>query len=458
MSHNSKQLLNACRQFSKKHGMLEHGDKIVVGVSGGADSVCLLHVLFSLKEKYDLSLVAVHVNHGIRGDEALADAAFTKEFCEKLNVPFRLFQYDCPTIAKKSGEGLEACGRRLRYDTFERVCNELGFNKIATAHNANDNAETVLFNISRGTSLKGAGIPPVRGAVIRPLLFAGRDDIEAYCAENSLDFVTDSTNLSNDYSRNRIRHLVLPELQKLNGGAVGAFSRFSESALMCADFVEKSANAALDRARTGEHSFDRKYLLTLHDAVLYALISSVAKEFCGTALDYSKISAVAGVIKNGGRLQLFGQYFCFADGDGFFLETRSVKCDVKEPPQSVPVLNVPFCADFGEYFVSVKKYTNNSKKINQIVLANLIDCDKIIGTPVLRTRREGDVFSLPKRNVSKSLKKLFNEAKIPPEKRALVPVISDDRGIVWIHGFGVCARCRVTPNTVNFYIAEGEEL
>lgn len=458
MSLNSKQFLEECRRFLNKHKMLSLGDKIVVGVSGGADSVCLLHTLCSLREEYGLSLIAVHINHGIRGDEALFDSEFTKKLCERLSVEYRLFEYDCPAVSKVTGEGLEACGRRLRYNAFERVCEESGFNKIATAHNANDNAETVLFNISRGTSLRGAGIPPVRGNIIRPILFSSRSDIENYCRENSLEFVTDSTNLSDDYSRNRIRHLVLPELKKLNSGAVGAFSRFSESAFMCADFVESAAKEATEKARTGDNTYSREILLSLHDAVLYALIASVTKDFCNSSLDYSKISAVAEVIKIGGKVQLFGDYFCFSKGDVFSLEIYTAENEVELSFRSLPISEVPFGANFGKYFVSVKKYTNNSKKVNQIVLANLIDCDKIIGTPMLRTRLEGDVFSLPKRNVSKSLKKLFNEAKIPPEKRAFVPIISDDSGIVWIYGFGSSSRCRATPDTVNFYIAEGEEL
>ena len=192
--------------------------------------------------------------------------------------------------------------------------------------------------------------------------------------------------------------------------------------------------------------------------MLYALIASVTKDFCNSSLDYSKISAVAEVIKIGGKVQLFGDYFCFSKGDVFSLEIYTAENEDELSFRSLPISEVPFGANFGKYFVSVKKYTNNSKKVNQIVLANLIDCDKIIGTPMLRTRLEGDVFSLPKRNVSKSLKKLFNEAKIPPEKRAFVPIISDDSGIVWIYGFGSSSRCRATPDTVNFYIAEGEEL
>lgn len=209
--------------------MLSYGDKIVVGLSGGADSVCLTHALVSLRDSLSLEVEAVHVNHGIRGEEALRDEKFCSDFCKSLGIKLTVFRFDIPLECKKTGESEEECGRRKRYECFKNTAGENA--KIATAHNLNDSAETVLLNIVRGTGCKGlCGIPPIRGNIIRPLIMTSRDDIELYCKENSLDFVTDSTNLQNEYKRNVIRNVVFPTLQKMNPSVLSAFSRLTENA------------------------------------------------------------------------------------------------------------------------------------------------------------------------------------------------------------------------------------
>ena len=210
----------------KKYNMLENCDRIVVGLSGGADSVCLLSVLNSLKAEYGFSLIAAHINHGIRGAEAQRDEESCKKLCEKLNVPLEILHADIPKLSKQQGIGEEECGRIVRYDFFRSLAGKRG--KIATAHNLNDNAETLLLNLVRGAGSKGAcGIPPVRDNIIRPLIETDRESIEKYCQENNLQYVTDSTNLECEYSRNKIRIKVLPTLCEINQNAVGALSGFS---------------------------------------------------------------------------------------------------------------------------------------------------------------------------------------------------------------------------------------
>mgnify|MGYP003295377788 CR=1 FL=1 len=210
-----------------------------------SDNFCISDTQNVLKNEYNLNLVASHINHGIRGEEAERDALFSKTFSESLGVNFKMIKVDCIGEAKKTGETVEETGRRLRYEFWDSLCEDKN-TVIATAHNSNDNAETVIFNITRGSALSGAkGIPPKRDNIIRPLILCTREEIEGYCKENNLSFVTDSTNLTVDYTRNRIRHNILPELEKVNSGVVEAFTRFSESVRIDDNYLEFVAENAL---------------------------------------------------------------------------------------------------------------------------------------------------------------------------------------------------------------------
>lgn len=458
MNRNTELFLKRCRSFCEEYSMLNSGDTVIVGLSGGADSICLLHTLYFLKNELSLRIIAVHINHGIRGDEAKSDAEFSKKICEKLGVDFVLYEYNCPEISKKTGEGLEECGRRLRYEAFFEVLKKYDAQKIATAHNADDNAETVIFNITRGSALKGAsGIPPVRGNIIRPILFATRKEIEAFCKDNSLEFVTDSTNLSDDYTRNKIRHRVLPELMSLNPSYIEAFGRFSRASALTADYISLEAREAIKKVRTVDNKYKREPLLKLHPALLNEVFFLLVEDFTGISPSYSRLKEIVSTVKTGGKIQLYSDCFLSADENNIcFFKKRSDE-NIKALNE-IQLNTYSFNGEYGKFAVKIEKYTNSSKKVNRLVLDNLIDCDKIVGIPVLRTRKEGDTFSFTKRKVTKSLKKLFNEAKIPPEERAYIPLISDDRGVVWIQGFGTNARCKPTAESENLIIAEGEKL
>ena len=206
-------ILKAIEQFS----LIRKGDRVTVALSGGADSMSLLYALNSLKNELGISLFAAHLNHMIRGDEALRDEQFVKAECEKLGVKLFCERANIPEIAQKNGESLELCARKVRYTFLERVSNG---GLVATAHTASDNLETMLFNLARGTAIDGlCGIPPKRDIYIRPLIFVTRDDVEKYCKQESVPFVTDSTNLSDDYTRNKIRHKIIPVLKEINQNA-----------------------------------------------------------------------------------------------------------------------------------------------------------------------------------------------------------------------------------------------
>ena len=424
----------------KRYNMLENCDRIVVGLSGGADSVCLLSVLNSLKAEYGFSLVAAHINHGIRGAEAQRDEESCKRLCESLNVPLEILHADIPTLSKQQGIGEEECGRIVRYDFFRSLAGKRG--KIATAHNLNDNAETLLLNLVRGAGSKGAcGIPPVRDNIIRPLIETDRESIEKYCEENELQYVTDSTNLECEYSRNKIRIKVLPTLCEINENAVGALSGFASRMREQEAFLESVVN--------------EKYAQCVKNSVLYEA------EF--SALDIFLKKRIAGrflsELSHGEVETKHIDDFLRFVGSGKTLVTASATEIVsrdgkifKKPEQAEQFsvdfslddkkVNLPFCE------INIEEYdTKDLQNLNKDMLDNLIDCDKISNTLILRSRKDGDKFTFSKRRVTKTIKKLFNEDKIPPEVRNRMIILDSDGEIVWLRGYGTNKKFRIGADT-----------
>ena len=424
----------------KRYNMLENCDRIVVGLSGGADSVCLLSVLNSLKDEYGFSLVAAHINHGIRGAEAQRDEESCKRLCESLNVPLEILHADIPTLSKQQGIGEEECGRIVRYDFFRSLAGERG--KIATAHNLNDNAETLLLNLVRGAGSKGAcGIPPVRDNIIRPLIETDRKSIERYCEENELQYVTDSTNLECEYSRNKIRIKVLPTLCEINQNAIGALSGFASRMREQEAFLESVVN--------------EKYALCVKDSVLYEAEFSALDIFLKKRIAGRFLSELSHGEVEAKHIDDFLRFV----GSGKALVTASATEIVsrdgkifKKPEQAEQfsvdfslddkAVNLPFCE------ISIEKYDiKDLQNLNKDILDNLIDCDKISNTLILRSRKDGDKFTFSKRRVTKTVKKLFNEDKIPPEVRNRMVILDSDGEVVWLSGYGTNKKFRIGADT-----------
>ncbi|MDI3312535.1 MAG: tRNA lysidine(34) synthetase TilS, partial [Thermoanaerobacterium sp.] len=208
-------MIDSFEKTIKEYKMIEKGDKIVIGVSGGPDSICLLNLLLEMKEKYELKLYVVHVNHMLRGADADSDALFVKNVCKGINIPFFLFKEDVRKYAEEKGLSEEAAGREIRYNAFSEVLKKVGGDKIAIAHNKNDVAETILLNILRGAGTAGlVGIKPVNGYIIRPLIRTTRDEILDYLTSKDLGYVIDATNKEDVYRRNRIRLKLIPFIEE----------------------------------------------------------------------------------------------------------------------------------------------------------------------------------------------------------------------------------------------------
>ena len=245
-------------QYIEQYQMIGRGDRIVTGVSGGADSVCLLFVLCELRKKLGFEVIVCHVNHQLRAEAAEQDEAYVKELCRKLDVPCRIFHENVELIAKNGKKSLEEAGRIVRSNAFETVCRESGANKIATAHHKNDNAETVLLNLARGSGLQGmCGIRPVYGNRIRPLLCLTRKEIEEWLEEEQISYCTDETNEEDEYTRNRIRHKILPVMeQEINRQTVEHINRLSLQAEEIWEYLNLQTDAAAHFIPSGRNVWE----------------------------------------------------------------------------------------------------------------------------------------------------------------------------------------------------------
>ena len=224
----------------EKHKMLNGVRSVAVGLSGGADSMCLINVLLELKSRYNIVIKAVHINHNIRGNEAERDECFVREFCNKMGIELLSFNFDIPSLSKKYNISEEECGRNIRYDCFAKADCDV----VATAHTLSDSVETVVFNLLRGTGSKGLkGIPAKRYPnIIRPLIDCTREEIETYCRNNDISFITDSSNLTDIYKRNYIRHNIIPAFSEINKSALRSIAKTSEIIEEESDFIDGQAS------------------------------------------------------------------------------------------------------------------------------------------------------------------------------------------------------------------------
>jgi len=420
--------------FVSPHKLTETNtsDAILLGFSGGADSSALLHMLSIYSKEIGCKLYAAHINHGIRGEEADRDESFCIETAKKYGVEIFVLKADVPHIAKKSGDSIETAARKVRYGFFEELMKKLSIPLLATAHNANDNLETVLFNLSRGTGLDGlCGIPESReingGCIVRPILKMSRKEILEYCDKNSLPFVTDSTNTDTDYTRNKIRAEIIPSLLSINGAAVKNASRAKEN--LCADsqYLWHEADAFLK-----EHFKDgRTSLKALQKAPSPIFNRAVMKAYSeisnGISLDSIHLESIRKLVIKGeahSSVDLPNSIEAAIE-DGLLFRKKAETVQIE--PYDVEISH-------GDNYISQTNCEiiigNSQRKINVYKKSILlyIDFDKIKGVLRVRDRRAGD--RIIENGMHKSLKKLACDRKVPLELRSRIPVIYDDEGIV----------------------------
>ncbi len=425
--------------FIAENHLITSGDSVIVALSGGADSVTLLYLLTSIKELYDLKIYAAHFNHLIRGEEAQCDADFVKDLCREWDIELFYEQADVPAVAEETGESVELCGRRLRYAFFERLCNDHGA-KVATAHTLSDNTETVLMNLVRGAGIAGLkGIPVIRGNIIRPLLCFERAEIERCCEEHHLRYVTDSTNLETVYTRNKIRLEALPALRELNPSLDTSIERTARLMRDADDYLNKISTEELKACKT-TYGYRCEKLLSLDKAVLsYALKNILDEE--EAPYEFCHIELLCEAMNSGGSVDL-GRGFRAVCAQGILRITH-------DKEQTEDEFCIPFPGEFAT-LIDIEELSarqdQNDKKIHKLFLNDCIRCDIITENTVIRHRREGDTFTDPRRGVTKSLKKLFNELKIPRERRNTVLVIADGSRVLYLgEGIGPSKEAQVDP-------------
>jgi len=438
--------LEKIENYIRQYHMIEKGDRIVIGVSGGADSVCLLMALCSLQEKLGFQVLVCHVNHELRGEEAAQDEAYVEMLCHKMQVPFFAFHENVELIAKKRKESLEEAGRYVRRQAFEQLCKEQGGTKIATAHHSNDNAETMLLNMARGTGLRGlCGI--------------------RYCV--------DETNQEDEYTRNRIRHHVIPTLEEqVNTRTVEHFVKLSEQAEEIYEYLEKQTDQAWNicaKQTDGLQSRKEIFLKAeemkhLDPVIKKLLIQRSVSEVAGAQKDIESrhILAVLQLFERQTGRQIDLPYSVTAKRmyEGVLLtkgdkKVTSVHQEEKRKEESnfvlqlqipgetqIPGTNLKICCT-----ISGENEKNSAKEIPQKSYTKCFDYDIIKSSLCVRYRRPGDYFTIDGEGKKKKLKSYFIDEKIPQEERDRQLLIAEESHIVWIPGRRMSSYYQVGDQT-----------
>lgn len=469
------------KEFIEREKLIRSGDRILLGLSGGADSVCLFCLLLELREELGFELRAVHVHHGIRR-EAEGDVAFVTALCEKENVPCYVFREDVPGYAEEMGLGEEEAGRILRYQDF-RKCLErweeedaeenCGFRfKIATAHHENDQAETVLFQLFRGCGLSGLrGILPERGNIIRPILCLSREEIEAYLTGKGIGWREDATNASGDYSRNRIRHQILPVAEtEVSRGVVSHIGKTAQILREAEDYIRRQTKEAYEKISLRQEGFlvfDTALLLAedvflQKQVILYGLGKVLPGRKDIGAVHVEDILKLAGKQGNGQVIlpgsvraqKLYQKLLIFrgsAEGKESVLsellpEAGGFLCGEEPPLFRAEIIDLSDEAAAVRRF-GIRDVSEIMGCIPEKTYTKWFDYDKIETSFSLRHRESGDYLSIDRAMNRKSLRRYLIEVKLPVSCRERLWLFADASHVMWVPGGRISSYYKVTGET-----------
>lgn len=446
--------LCALRQYS----LFSQGDRIAVGVSGGADSVALLRFLAALRPQFGWDLVVCHIHHGLRAAEADRDEHFVRALAEQLGLPCAVSRIDAAAIALRDHISVEEAGRMARYAFFAQTAGEGG--RIATAHTLDDSIETVLMNLVRGTGLRGlCGIPRIRGNIVRPLLDCTRAEVEDYLGALGQPYCTDSTNLTDDYTRNRIRHDILPRLCALNPNFPGAMARMLPRLAAQQALTDCLAAQSAQQLHAACGGLSRQGLSALPEPVCDRLLLRLLEQN-RLPVSAAAVERMTETLRTGGKLDLAARSW-------FFVAQGDLAAVIYAPPGGIPPVPVPLPQEETPVILPFspqkslkltlcnKIVANTSEKFNISLLKYAIDCDRIKGYSFMRTRRPGDTFIVGKKQLS--LGEAWAAAGIPALLRPALMVLADEQGVLWAEGIGSSSRAAVTENTKQYVIIECQE-
>ena len=421
--------------------MLPESGLLLICISGGADSMCLLEILREISCDTSFSIAVAHFNHELRGEESDRDEAFVERQCRELEIPFYSGRGNVSAFAKEHSLSIEEAARDMRYDFFYNTAETIGASKIATAHNLDDNAETMIINLARGAGSNGmSGIPPVRDMIVRPLLCVSRDDVMAFIADRGLLYVDDSTNSLDIYTRNKVRHKIMPLMKNMN-------PRFNEVASMAAELFRADESFISDIADefVQTHCDDQRVSAAELASLPFSVSSRVIRKLYGGNLSFKHVKDVLALCvdsRPSAELSLPGMV-TYREYEQIVFDAKSKK-NIRELKAIFPVdgncYEMPEAGLKMSCRVVIFDKNIHKSEINTTFTTFVFKSIDICGKMTVRSRLEGDSIKLRERHGTKSLKKLFIENRIPVRKRSLIPVISDDEGVLGIYKNGVGTR------------------
>lgn len=447
--------LNKVIRTIDDNNMIEYGDGVVVALSGGPDSICLLHALYSLKEKYGIKLYAAHVNHMLRGEDSESDERTCRVYCEDLGIEFHSRRCDIEKLSLERGISTEMAGREVRYEFFEEVMKIHGAKKIAIAHNMNDQAETILMRLMRGTGIEGlVGIKPVRDEIfIRPIIKVKRQEIEDYCKENNLPARIDKTNLEPIYSRNKVRLELIPYIEEnFNSDIISALSRMGDLIKQDEEYIQENAWKVFQKYCyiREEKVIIYKDVFSYHSSIISRVLRRAILEFKGDINNLQSIH-IDNIVKvqqgdTGKKTELPGDLIVTNEYKNLVLTKKKL---LKGKNDFMVQL------DFGKNYISSLGICINIDRIKEKDLNLISGINKkyfaVDGVKriTLRNRQEGDRFSPLGMKGSKKLKDIFIDLKIPREKRDTIPLLCFDDDISWIMGYKISEKYKVNNKANN---------
>lgn len=437
--------------------MISAGENVLTCVSGGADSVLLLRALECLQESLGFTLFAVHVEHGIRADQSLRDADFVRLICAQSGIPCDIVSVDTPSYAKEHGLGLEEAARILRYSAFLEIAEKRGASRIAVAHQMEDNAETMLFHLARGTGLAGlAGIPPVRGKIIRPLLCVSREEIEGWLTERGEKWCTDETNTDTGYSRNRTRAKIIPELKELNSAAIPHMSEAAARLRRTIGFLDRTIAGywedCIQETEDGGLLLELAALEKLDPVLKEHLMYRVLQQAAGHVRDLTgtHVELLLSLCEKEAGKELILPYGLHAKK-----EYGQIRITSGDSSQSGTVwrardLQIPGETVCGEGWIistDILVFEGDTEKIPRKTYTKWIDYDKIKNSLQIRPRRTGDYLQIDQKGGHKTIQDYMVNEKIPAAVRENIPLIADGAHIVWVVGGRISEAYKVTSQT-----------
>ena len=439
------------RDFIETYDLIPAGSRVLCAVSGGADSMALLHYLWSHGEEWNITVCAAHYDHQLRGLESARDRTFVKDWCASHDIPLKIGFGEVRRHASEEHMGTEEAARELRYAFLEQARQELDCDWIMTAHNAEDQLETQILNLCRGAGLHGlCGIPPRRGKILRPLLQTTRSEILSYNEEHEVPFVEDHTNAEDEYARNRIRHHVLPVLQGINSAAAENAGTGAQLLRADEEYLEEAAAKVLKECLLPDGALSLKAVDGVHEAVA----GRVIRQWTGTAVDHKSIRKILDQRRTTEYriLEIPGQRFALDHGALYPIQDEDIVIPDRElkPGQTTEVPEIGCAVRCEE--------TDRVPEIHNSFSIFYLKYENIEGRIRCTSRREGDRLRLRNRQCTKKLKALFDEKDMTRRQRDAVLVIRDEKQVLAVDGFGVSewAEARPGDRAVKITIVKNE--